>query len=209
MTPISRKENLVVQDLGKETFIYDLENDKVFSLNETSAFVWNKLDGKTSVADLALELSGNFDQPANEDLVWLAIDELRKFDLLEKESLPKAMSKVKRREVIKRIGLASMIALPVISMLIAPTALQAASGGLAAACQPCVSPSDCAAPANCKPSLGGGGGSVCALNTIVGYTYGSGTNLTAISPASCNIVANSYCCSGTATFTAPFTCTCN
>ena len=207
MTPTSRKKNLVVQDLGKETFIYDLENDKVFSLNETSAFVWNKLDGKTSVADLALEFSGNFDQPANEDLVWLAIDELRKFDLLEKESLPKAMSKVKRREVIKRIGLASMIALPVISMLIAPTALQAASGGLAA-CQPCASPSDCAAPANCKPNLGGGG-SVCALNTIVGYTYGSGTALLGSSPASCNNIANSYCCSGTGTFDGIATCTCN
>ena len=129
MNPKSRKEDLAIQDLNGELFVYDLVTDQMYSLNTTSAFVWNHLDGKASVEMLARKTSEQFNQPVSEDFIWLAIEELRKFNLLDEENAPKAMSKMKRREMVKRVGLASLVALPMISSLVAPTAANAASGG--------------------------------------------------------------------------------
>jgi hypothetical protein len=39
--PISRQQNIVVQDLGSEVLIYDLTINKAFCLNETSALSIN------------------------------------------------------------------------------------------------------------------------------------------------------------------------
>ena len=118
--PQTKTENIVVQYVGDEVLIYDLITNKAFCLNETSALVYNACDGKTVLADF--KRKHNFP----DELIFFALDELSKQDLIEKnyESPLKGM---KRREVIKKIGLATMVALPVIASLVAPTALQAAS----------------------------------------------------------------------------------
>lgn len=123
----SKTENLIVQNLNDEVLIFDTKANKFYSLNETSAFVWNKLNGKSEIADISLQLSKQFNKPASEDIVWLAIDELRKADLVKEENLPKALNRLERRELLKKVGLASMIALPVVSSLVAPTAAHANS----------------------------------------------------------------------------------
>lgn len=40
---------LVVQEFEKEVLIYDLNNHKAYTLNETSSLVWRMCDGKTSI----------------------------------------------------------------------------------------------------------------------------------------------------------------
>ncbi|MEO8573991.1 MAG: hypothetical protein ABI481_08470, partial [Pyrinomonadaceae bacterium] len=57
-------------------------------------------------------------------------------NLLEK-SIPSSFAGTSRREVIKKIGLASMVAIPVIASLVAP------QSALAAASCTCVSPTSC------------------------------------------------------------------
>jgi hypothetical protein len=119
--PLSRKEDLVVQELNGEVLIYDLRKNKAFCLNETSALVWQACDGNNSVSDI-----GN--KVGSEDIVWLALDELKKERLIEDGTSPVSKFEgMSRRDVIKKIGIGSMIALPVVASLVAPTATHAQS----------------------------------------------------------------------------------
>jgi hypothetical protein len=133
VAPLSRKNDIVVQDLNGEVLIYDLKLNKAFCLNETSALVWQACDGNKSVDEISRSISKQMNQPANDDLVWLALDQLKQENLLENsEEVVANFDGMSRREVIRKIGLGTMIALPFVTGLIAPTAAQAQS--LAAIC---------------------------------------------------------------------------
>jgi hypothetical protein len=126
--PQSRKTDIVVQDLNREVLIYDLNLNKAFCLNETSALVWQACDGTKSVSEISQAISKKLNEPASEDLVWLALDQLKKKNLLDNsEEIVPNFYGVSRREVIKKVGLTTMIALPFISSLVAPTPLMAQS----------------------------------------------------------------------------------
>lgn len=128
--PLARTADIVMQTLGKEVLIYDLDTHKAHCLNETSAAVYQACDGKTFVSEISFLLSKQLKSPVTEDFVWLALDGLKKENLIGNEveiSMP--FEGLSRREVIRKVGLASMIALPVSSSLTAPTAAHAASAG--------------------------------------------------------------------------------
>ncbi len=76
VAPKAREENLVVQEFDGEVLIYDLNTNKAFSLNETSSLVWQLCDGDNSVSEISESISRKLDSPANEDLVWLALEQL-------------------------------------------------------------------------------------------------------------------------------------
>ena len=117
--PVARKEGLVIQELPDEILVYDLKINKAHCLNETAAFVWKACDGKNSVADITKLFGNKSNSQVPEDLIWLALDQLSENNLLEKELEAKLKGQT-RREVIKKIGLASIVALPIISALIFP-----------------------------------------------------------------------------------------
>ena len=135
--PAARTSGLVVQEMPDEVLVYDLNTNKAHCLNQTAAKVWKACDGKTSVSEIA----AHFGKGANEDLVWLAIDQLNENNLLEGEVRTKFKGQ-SRREVIKKIGLASMVAVPVIASLVAP------QNALAAGSCNCVNPTHCAVGPN-------------------------------------------------------------
>lgn len=123
-TPEARTEGLVIQDMPDEVLVYDLNTNKAHCLNQTAAFVWKSCDGKNSVTDITRLLSKQSGDNINEDLIWLAIDQLNEKSLLEKDIVP-AFKGESRRSVIKKIGLAAVIALPVVASLAAPTSVLA------------------------------------------------------------------------------------
>jgi hypothetical protein len=75
--PTSRQSDIVVQELKGEILIYDLKINKAFCLNETSALVYGLCDGNNSVKDISNQLSKKLKQPVTEDLVWLALDQMK------------------------------------------------------------------------------------------------------------------------------------
>lgn len=126
--PLVRKRDIVVQDFKDEVLIYDLNDNRAFCLNETSALVWETCDGDKSVTEITQILSEKLSLPVNEDLVWFALDQLRKEKLVENaEGLSNHFAGMSRREVIKKVGLTSMVALPIIASLVAPTSVHANS----------------------------------------------------------------------------------
>lgn len=120
--PKARTENLLEQNLKNETLIYDLVTDKAFNLNETSSAVYKACGRDQTFADLKRE------SKFTDDFIFLALDELKRNNLLA-ESFDSPFANTNRREVIKKVGLATMFALPLISSLVAPKAVSAASSG--------------------------------------------------------------------------------
>ncbi len=125
---LARTEDLVVQDTTDEILIYDLKNNKAVCLNQTSAIVWELCDGKHSVSEISDKMSKQLKSSVSEDIVWLAIDQLNKEGLLiDGETIPQRFSGLSRRNLVKKIGFASVVALPLVSSIVAPSAVSAQS----------------------------------------------------------------------------------
>jgi hypothetical protein len=111
--PQAQSHNLVIQELNGELLIYNLETHKALCLNETSALVWQACDGTKSVAELSQEVGKKLKAKIDEDFIWLALDTLKKDNLLvESQDLEINFGGLSRREMIKKVGLATMTALP-------------------------------------------------------------------------------------------------
>ncbi len=128
--PMARQTGLVVQEMPDEVLVYDLDTNKAHCLNQSAAFVWKSCDGSNSIMDIVKQFESNGRGKVTEDFVWLAIDQLNENGLLENKVAPKFAGQ-SRRQVLKTIGLASMVALPVIASLVAP---QKALGTLSCVC---------------------------------------------------------------------------
>lgn len=127
--PTARTNGLVVQEVPQEVLVYDLESDKAHCLNQTAAMVWKACDGKTSVSEIAGIIGAQTGNAVSDDLVWLAIDQLNEHRLLETE-IRSRFAGESRRQVLKKIGMASMVALPIIASLAAPTSILASTSCL-------------------------------------------------------------------------------
>jgi len=125
--PRARKAGLVVKRLNDEVLVYDLKRHKAHALNESAAFVWQKCNGQRTVAEISEVLSKEFDVCADEQTVWLALDQLSKFNLLkERVARPVGTPRISRRNLM-RAGAAAAFALPAIISIVAPTAANAVS----------------------------------------------------------------------------------
>lgn len=154
--PLARTEGLVIQELPDEVLVYDLERDKAHCLNQTAALVWKYCDGKTRVAEIAEKLSKVTGLPADEDVIWLALRQLSKAQLFpDIATYARGKGNINRRDVIRRIGIGAIAALPIITSVLAPTAHAAISceGPTCSGVGPnggCEAPCICnGAPGNC------------------------------------------------------------
>ncbi len=118
LNPKARSQDLVVQAIDCETLIYDLRTQKAHCLNATASFVWNHLDGDLSVSELVSLANSRLGHPIPPESVELAITQLRERELLDGTFAE--LDQITRREVLQRIGLASAVALPVVSSLVVP-----------------------------------------------------------------------------------------
>lgn len=149
--PKARSENLVIQTLAGETLVYDMTSNQAHCLNETAAFVWSRCTGEVSIDEIAGSVERRFGHIVNTDFVRLAVTQLNDRMLMSVSGL-NGMTMPSRREAIKKLGVASVLALPIIASIVAPAnAFGALSCRVA-----CTSPSSCTIPA-CGNFCNGGG----------------------------------------------------
>ena len=149
--PKARKNDLVTRQIPGELLVYDLKRHKAYCLNDTAAAVWKGCDGKRTVSQLAFKLQQDQKSPVDEKIVWLALDQLEKSYLLQTKAIkPIGLPSISRRSLI-RAGIATAIALPLVTMIAAPTVVQAASA---------ITDNDCKARHQNDP--GGCGGNPCS-----------------------------------------------
>lgn len=149
--PVARKDGLVIQETAEEVLVYDLNNNKAHCLNQTAAFVWKSCDGNNSIPDITRLFENESGSTIHEDMVWLAIDQLNDKNLLQTIMAPSFAGR-SRRDVIKKIGLATVIALPLVASLTAPTSVLASTSCACVAPGDCITQSSCPSTANCNPS---------------------------------------------------------
>lgn len=138
--PRARAEGLLVRELEDEVLVYDLESHRAVCLNRAAARVWRLCDGTRTAAALARALGGELPAGSGEEAVCLALEQLGRDRLLD-ERRPAGASRVSRRELIRRLGLAAAASLPLVTSVVAPTPAQAASALESG--QPCNSPLEC------------------------------------------------------------------
>ncbi len=148
--PVARKEGLVIQETTDEVLVYDLNSNKAHCLNQTAAFIWKSCDGNNSIMDITALFENEVGTAVHEELIWLAIDQLNDKKLLEK-SIKSDFAGRSRREVIKKIGLATVVALPLIASLTAPTSVLASTSCACVGAGDCVAQTMCPNPLNCNP----------------------------------------------------------
>ena len=85
-------EDIVAREIEGELIIVPLVSgigdmeDELFTLNETGRAIWEKLDGKKSLKDVAEELSAEFEASSGEietDVIGLAEELLKRRMLVE------------------------------------------------------------------------------------------------------------------------------
>ena len=127
LLPRARQEGLVIEEVAGETLVYDLERHRAHCLNRTAALIWQRCDGQTTMAEMLRLLREN-EAPAAEELVQHALQELDRLRLLA--ACPPAWAQGKRmsrRALLRKLGLATAVSVPLITSIVAPTAAQAAS----------------------------------------------------------------------------------
>ena len=141
--PRARQEGLVVRELDGETLVYDLDAHRAHCLNETAAFVWRRCDGEHAPASIAAGLD------YEEEVVWHALEELWKLDLLEGDEAPVHEKVISRRLLLKRIGVTAAVALPLAATIAVPAA---SAGSCTPTCGACEDTSTCCPGLTCCSS---------------------------------------------------------
>ncbi len=132
--PRARTSGLVVKVLGDEVLVYDLARHRAHRLNHAAAALWRRLDGRTSVAELAGQLPAALGGPVEEAAVWRALAQLDRARLLE---APLRAPGLSRRQWLRRAGMAAgatAALVPVVSTIVVPEAAAQTSACTAGSC---------------------------------------------------------------------------
>ena len=126
--PAARTAKLVVRELADEVLVYDTESHRAHCLNRAAALVWKNCDGGTPVSRIAERVGRQLSSPVPEEVVWLALSRLAELDLLSPAATPGAPpNRISRRGMLRRLGVAAAVSLPLITSVVSPTAAHAQS----------------------------------------------------------------------------------
>lgn len=148
--PRARTSGLIVKEADGELLIYDLERNKAHCLNASAAKIWQQCDGQNTVAQVCTSLSADLHTTCDEKVVWYALNQFAKDNLLEEEvPIPAFMvGGMNRRQMVRTLGLTAAIAVPLVTSILAPSAVQAAT--LFPPGSPCTAPIGCASGVCCS-----------------------------------------------------------
>ena len=181
--PRGRQNDVVIQRLDGELLVYVVESDRAVCLNEGAAAVWQACDGETTIAGIREAVIRALGTPVDDEFVLLALDDLRKEGLLadEDEAAP-ALEGLTRREMIRRVGLTTAAALPLVTSVTVPSAAEAQSVAFCAAdaCA-CIGMGNVA---SCSALLGGCGGG-CTACTVTATCFLPGGEGALVCPGVC------------------------
>ena len=150
--PKKREQRLVIDELPDEVLVYDLDRHKAHCLNLTAALVWKNCDGRTAPPEIACRLEKELQAPCPEDVVWLALRQLTNLHLLEQPMpLPPAVAGLSRRQMVRALGVAAVVAVPVVYTIVAPTPAEAAT--CAKTAQACGALLPCCSGCTCTGSI--------------------------------------------------------
>ena len=127
--PKARIQEMMIQPFDDEILIYDLKRHKAHCLNRTAHLVFQTCDGTKTVSEIKRMLTKQLGAPVPEEMVWIALDRLGKARLLEEAPVVTSGTNLARRDALRKLGIATAIAVPIVASIIAPVSAQVESCG--------------------------------------------------------------------------------
>jgi hypothetical protein len=158
--PLARSENVVVESVGDETVIYDVESHVAHALMPLAAAVYAYADGKNTAAEIAELAAYRLDTTVTEADVLDAVAQLEAISMLSSPVLD-VNTGLSRRQALKTFAAAGAG-----SMLVLSVATSAASAS--ATCTSVPSNANGTCTKNAMGSAGPGGCNLCAENSQCG-----------------------------------------
>ena len=137
--PAAREAGLLVEEVGNETVVYDVETKDAHALSPVAAAVFAGSDGRKSLAELAAFASDRLAAPVTGDEVWDALVELERCNLLKPPT-----GGMSRRGFV-RAGATIAASAPLVTSLAMPS--------LAAGAASCPLLKTCTTSADCAPGV--------------------------------------------------------
>src|SRR6266699_2145840 len=141
-----QQRRLIARTIGDELLLFDEETSTAHCLNGIAGEMWMACEGRSSAAAVTDFLRPKWPD-IEEEVVWASLSKLAAAGLLEETTVLETIS-TGRRELIRKLGFAAAVALPIVvtSVLIPPAAAAASCRGLGFACSdihPCCSGLHC------------------------------------------------------------------
>jgi Coenzyme PQQ synthesis protein D (PqqD) len=142
---VPRPKKAIVRQLRDEFLVYDQETNRAHCLNQKAAEIWKLCDGKRNVAEIVEAAKKQSKPNVPEEMVWTALVNLGRAGLLQNDvELSRTTVDVSRRQAMRQVGTAAVLAVPAIASILVPRADAAVS------CSPLLG------PCNPKPCCGTG-----------------------------------------------------
>lgn len=126
--PKSLQNDIIIQELADELLIYNTKTNRAHCLNQTARLIWDECDGAKTISEISRAVSRRTGAKVGEDLIWFAVERFKQDGLLanaDEVILPEV--NYSRREAVRRVGLAAVVALPAVTSIVAPSAAMALS----------------------------------------------------------------------------------
>jgi hypothetical protein len=184
----TRTRGVLVEQLGDELVVYDVDADRVHHLNAAALAVYQAATDHATVQGL-IDASPVADPGAAAAATWEALAALDQAGLLEGPiTIPS--TGMDRRRFLRNLGIAS-VALPLVTTIATQSPAFAAcqaSVGSTATCTTTASTPCCAASATCTTNP-----AIAPAATVCCYPRGTTTQVA----GTCSAGVNTACCSGT------------
>jgi hypothetical protein len=119
-------KGLLIEEVGREVVVYNLEGYRVHCLNEQAVQIWKLCGGTRTLKQIAVEVDIALDPTSREIVVGSAIAQFESLGLIEPFAGAPAL--ISRRDMARRIGVgAAVAAVPIITSMMAPLAHAAAT----------------------------------------------------------------------------------
>lgn len=142
MLPKRRQARLMLESVGSQTIVYDLDSCKVHCLNALSSLIWQSCDGERSVQQIIETVRLHYPGAGDQEMVLSVVQRLSWIGLLEEEWEALEAEKIlSRRAMAKRLGKAVASAAPLITTVVAPAPAKA--GSLLSSGSPCSTSAQC------------------------------------------------------------------
>src|SRR5262245_1378903 len=115
--PRARSNDLIVKQVDHEVMVYDRVDDRAICLNAVTAAVWDLCDGDTEIPMMTDRLRERGYQETADEVVLLALDQLKRAKLLEAagEPITARRGNISRRVLLPGLGI-SAAAVPALSL---------------------------------------------------------------------------------------------
>ncbi len=127
-----QQRKLIARTIGDELLLFDEETSTAHCLNGIAGEMWMACEGRSSAATVTEFLRPRWPH-IEEEVVWASLSKLAAAGLLEETTVRENIS-TGRRELIRKLGFAAAVALPiVVTSVLVPPAYAAGSCGMTGA----------------------------------------------------------------------------